>query len=53
MVDHNSAPLRIILVIIAGVLFGFAAFAWPAPVEPYRVKLIAAGLMFWVASTFF
>jgi hypothetical protein len=45
--------LHIALVIVAIVCFGFAAFAWPAPMEPYRVRFVGAGLMFWALSTFF
>ena len=53
MTSRNEAPLHLFLVVLAGALFFFAAFAWPAPVEPYRTKLVAAGLFFWVVSTFF
>lgn len=53
MNERNSAPVHIILIVVALVCFAFAAFAWPPPVEPYRSKLIAAGLFFWVLSTFF
>ena len=53
MTERNSAPLHLILVILAAVLFFLAAFAWPAPVEPYRTKLIAGGLFCWCLSTFF
>jgi len=45
--------LRLILVVLATVLFFIAAVAWPGPVEPYRTKLIAAGLFCWSLSTFF
>jgi hypothetical protein len=53
MTERNSAPLHLIFLILAMVLFLLAGFGWPAPVEPYRVKLIGAGLFFWVLSTFF
>jgi len=53
MESHNSAPLRLILMVLAVVLFFIAATAWPAPVEPYRNKLIAGGLFCWSVSTFF
>jgi hypothetical protein len=53
MNERNSAPLHLILIVLATVLFFLAAFAWPAPVEPYRMKLVAAGLFFWCLSTFF
>jgi hypothetical protein len=50
---HNEAPLHLILVVLATVLFAIGAFGWLAPVEPYRTKIISAGLFFWVLSTFF
>ena len=53
MFQRHEAPLNLILVIIAGVLFCIAGFGWPAPIEPYRVKLIGAGLFFLTLSTFF
>jgi hypothetical protein len=54
MEAHNSAPLHLILVIAALLLFIFAAGAfWVAPDWPHRTRLIAAGLACWVASTFF
>jgi len=53
METRNSAPLRLILMVLAVVLFFIAATAWPAPVEPYRTKLIAGGLFCWSISTFF
>jgi hypothetical protein len=53
MEARNSAPLHLIFVVLAVVLFALAGFGWLAPVEPYRTKLIAAGLFFWCLSTFF
>jgi hypothetical protein len=53
MLTQNHATVHLVLVILAALLFFIAAFAWPAPVEPYRTKIIAAGLFFWCASTFF
>jgi hypothetical protein len=53
MQTHNSAPLHLILVVLALVFFGIAAFAWPVPFEPWRTKLIAAGLFAWLLSSFF
>ena len=53
MNDRNAAPLHLILVVLACVLFFLGAFAWPAPVEPYRTKLVAAGMFCWCLSTFF
>jgi len=53
MFQHNEAPFRIILVCVAMVFFGFAAIAWNPPVEPYRVRLLAAGMFCLSLSTFF
>jgi len=53
MTQRNEAPLHLFLVVLACVLFFVAAVAWPAPIEPYRTKLIAAGLFCWSLSTFF
>ena len=53
MTERNSAPLHLILVVLALVLFFLAGFGWPAPVEPYRLKLIGAGLFFWLLASFF
>jgi hypothetical protein len=50
----NKAPLRIIFVVFALVLFILgAALWWNVPESPHRLRLISAGLAFWVASTFF
>jgi hypothetical protein len=51
--EHNSAPLRLIFVILALVLFALAAFTWYPPVDPYRMKLGWAGMFFLTLSTFF
>jgi hypothetical protein len=53
MNEHISAPFRLFLIVLACVLFFVAAVAWPAPVEPYRTKLIAAGLFCWAVAQFF
>ena len=53
MNEHNAAPLKLIFVVLAMVLFAIGGFGWLAPVEPYRVKIVSAGLFFWVLSTFF
>ena len=50
---HNEAPLHLIFVVLACVLFAIGGFGWLAPVEPYRIKLVSAGLFFWTLSTFF
>jgi hypothetical protein len=49
--EHNNGTLHLILVVLALVMFAIAGFGWPAPVEPYRVKIIGIGLFFWVLST--
>lgn len=53
MTVHTEAPVHVICVCFALVFFAVAAFVWPAPVEPWRTRLTAAGLFFWVLSTFF
>lgn len=56
MTERNGAPLHLICVVLAGVLFALGAFTgpWTTGPEPwYRGKLISAGLFFWVLSTFF
>ena len=53
MYQHTTAPLRLIFVVLALVLFAIGGFGWLAPVEPYRVKIVSAGLFFWILSTFF
>ena len=53
MSERNAAPLHLIFVVLALVMFAIAGFGWPAPVEPYRVKFIGIGLFFWLLSTFF
>lgn len=51
--EHMAVGPRLILLVLACLLFGLAAFGWPAPVEPYRTKIIAAGLFCWTLSLFF
>jgi hypothetical protein len=51
--EHNQAPLHLILVVVALVMFGIAGFGWLAPIEPYRVKFIGIGLFFATLATFF
>lgn len=45
--------LTTILIVFAFACFAFASFLWQPPVEPYRVRLVALGLAFWVASVLF
>jgi len=47
---NMGAPWVLICMVFAFVLFAIAAFAWPAPIEPWRVKIVAAGLMFYVLA---
>jgi hypothetical protein len=51
--EHNEAPLRLIFVVLALVLFAIAGFGWPSPIEPYRAKLGWCGMFFLTLSTFF
>lgn len=53
MTERNIAPLHLIFIVLALVMFVIAGFGWPAPVEPYRVKFIGIGLFFWLLATFF
>lgn len=53
MTERNAAPLHLIFVVLALVLFAIAGFGWPAPIEPWRLKIVACGLFFWTLSTFF
>ncbi len=43
--------ISLVLEIFAFVLFVIGAF--PASVDPYRVRLVSAGLAFWVAAYIF
>ena len=45
-----TAPWGLICLIFAFVLFFIGAFAWPPTVEPWRVKIVSAGLMFYILS---
>lgn len=45
-----NAPWKLICLVFALVLFAIAGFGWLAPVEPYRTKLIGAGLFFYTLS---
>ena len=45
-----NAPWSLICLVFALVLFALGAFAWPPIVEPWRVKIVSAGLMFWVLA---
>jgi hypothetical protein len=53
MFTKNEGSPHIILVVLALVFFAIAGFGWPAPVEPYRLKIVAVGLFFLTLSTFF
>jgi len=50
---HTESTLHIILVVMAFCLFTIGAVAWTAPFEPWRGRIMCAGLACWVASTFF
>jgi len=47
----NNAPWGLICLVFAFVLFALSAFLWPPAVEPYRVRLIGAGLMFFTLAS--
>ncbi len=51
--NGNGAPLHLIFVVLAMVLFAIAGFGWPVPVDPWRTKFIAMGLFFLVLASFF
>jgi hypothetical protein len=53
--EHNNAPFRLILVVLALVFWAFAAFpyAWGPEPWPWRERFIAAGLFCYGLSTFF
>jgi hypothetical protein len=53
MKTAGMTPFHIFLLALACVFFFIGAFAWPAPVEPYRIKIVSAGLLAWCASSFF
>jgi hypothetical protein len=44
MVTHRGFSLGMFLFVLGLAFFFIAAVAWLAPVEPYRGKLVAAGL---------
>jgi hypothetical protein len=51
--NHNEAPVKVILVVLAFVLFLLGSVLWWAvPDSPHRMRLISAGLACWVLSTF-
>ena len=39
-----------ILLVLAMLLFGLAAFLWHVAIEPWRTRFIAAGLFSWTLS---
>lgn len=43
-------PWSLICIVFALVLYAIAAFAWPPIVDGYRLRLVAAGLMFSVIA---
>jgi hypothetical protein len=53
MKTAGMSPFHIFLLALACVFFVIGAFAWPAPVEPYRIKIVSAGLLAWCAASFF
>jgi len=53
MLPRNEAPIRLIFIVLALVMFAIAGFGWPNPIEPYRLKFIGIGLFFYVLASFF
>lgn len=54
MNEHVGAPVRLILLVLAAVLFFLgAALWWAVPDSPHRMRLMSAGLCCWVLSQFF
>ncbi len=41
-----KAPWSLICLVFAFVFFVLAAVLWPPTIEPYRMRLVAAGLAF-------
>jgi hypothetical protein len=53
-VGHNESTLRMFLAVFGLVLLILgAALWWTVPDSPHRLRIISAGLAFWLASTFF
>ena len=50
---HNEAGIHVILIVMAFCLFTIAAVAWTPASEPWRGRIVAAGLACWALSTFF
>lgn len=50
---HSGSTLHLLCVVFFVVCEALAAFLWPPPVEPYRVRLIALGLFFFALSLLF
>lgn len=44
MVNHKGFTLGNFVFVLGLALFFIAAVAWPAPVEPYRLKIVSGGL---------
>jgi len=44
MRTHSGITIGSFLFVLGLALFFIAAVAWPAPIEPWRVKIVAAGL---------
>lgn len=44
--------MKLIFLTFALVLFLLAAVPWAPPYEPWRLRLVAMGLAFWVATLY-
>jgi hypothetical protein len=49
--QSQRATFRLILLVLAIVFFGLGWCLWPPVCEPYRLKLVSAGLFCWALST--
>ena len=44
-------PIHMLIFALGVVLFFLAAFPWSQPLEPWRLRLVSAGLFCWALST--
>jgi hypothetical protein len=45
-----SAPWKLILLVLALVLFFIGGVLWPPPSDAYRLRIVSAGLFFYILS---
>lgn len=51
MIEVSRTPVRFFLVMLGVVLFFLAAIPFPGPDNPWKSRLLAAGLFCWCLST--